>query len=151
MESLSLTANILGGEISPLFGEDSMLPDDGLGSFEVLKYLKLDTKLFIRNSNRPGVGEHTSASSLIDIAPPTLKTFVLHVPAAEQQCAIMKTLLCGLDERKGELPDLESVSVIMHRRGCWSELLDDWETYAGVAESFCKGLGIAFSVTGRLD
>lgn len=145
---------ILGGSINPLFAERSLLSNDGFRSFEALTYLELDTRFFIREENDPPMDEdenegkdHTFPTSLMDIAPPTLKTFVLHVPAAEEQCAAMKILLCDLDERRSELPGLESVRVVVHQcGGDWYQKLEDWEKYAGVVESFCKDLGIDVSV-----
>ncbi|KAK8044232.1 F-box protein [Apiospora rasikravindrae] len=158
LERLALTAGVLGPDHARL-----LLPDNGdledLHGFRALTYLELDTKLFIASgadcfidSSDPDcmptpVADIAGGSvpSLVDVAPPTVREFVLHVPGTAEDRTVMEALFCDWAERRRDaLLDLVRVEVVVHGEDALGGALEDWAEQYEIAR-FCMANGIQCS------
>ncbi|CAH0056843.1 unnamed protein product [Clonostachys solani] len=147
LKSLSLTANNLGPDHGRIFYPEGDLK--GLQPFEVLTYLKLDTKLFIHSravvdnfDAEPTDEDDIETPSLIDIAPRNLRTFVLHVPATQEDYVVMECLFVDLGDRRNELPDLNTIKVVIERQDVWGDDIEGWSEHAEKIKAFCAAKDI---------
>ncbi|CAG9955330.1 unnamed protein product [Clonostachys rosea f. rosea IK726] len=151
LQSLSLLANNLGPDHGRIFLPEGDLM--GLHGFEVLTYLKLDTKLFIHSravvdnlAAEPTDEDDIETPSLINIAPRKLRTFVLHVPATQEDYVVMECLFVDLGERRKELPDLKTIKVVIEKQDVWGDDLEDWNEHAEKIKAFCEEKDITVSM-----
>ncbi|KAK8078986.1 Cys/Met metabolism- pyridoxal phosphate-dependent enzyme [Apiospora phragmitis] len=145
LEYLALAARILGDHAKLLLPEDDDLED--LHGFQALTHLELDTKLFIDSSadlsyhpdDNPPISIADivgNVPSLVDVAPPTLREFVLHVLGTAEGRAVMESLFRDFSKRRDELPDLDSAVVIVYGQREWGGEFADWTEQYEIASFF---------------